>query len=147
MEKRLLILVSAGLLLGLAASGEFLRRQSSKKLWPGKQLENATKLGFALSVHRQKHGFYPESLTDLTANGLLDEMEFEALRFKSSSAAKSENWLYHAPSNASHVAIVSPQPVYPWNGHAGLYVIARADGGGELISNAKRHLISAPEQR
>lgn len=147
MEKRLLILVAVGLLLGLAASGEFLRRQISKKLWPAKQLENAIKLGSALSSHRQKHGFYPEILTDLTTDGLLDKKEFEALRFKSSSAAKSENWLYHAPTNASDVAIVSPEPVYPWKGHAGLYVTARADGGGELISSAKRHLVPVPERR
>lgn len=148
MKKGLFIIAAVGLvLLSAAVSAEMLRRQNVRKQWPEKQLENATKLGVALSSHLQKYGRYPERLADLVKPDLFNETEFEALRFKPSSTAKGEDWTYHAPSTTSDIAIISPRLVFPWDGHAGLYVTARADRGGELISNAKRDLLPTSSSR
>jgi hypothetical protein len=65
------------------------------------------------------------------------------LQFQTGPRADPDHWLYRMPDQPSDIAIVSPTAIFPWDGHSGFTATARADGGGELISCAKRNQIPA----
>jgi hypothetical protein len=138
MKKRSAIIPVAGLFTFPAlVVGWVIAGWNAQRDWPGKQLQNAVTLGAARSDYRQVHGSYPVRLDDLVAGGTPDQRAFDRLRFRSGPLADPEDWIYKTPVQLSDIAIVGPAAVFPWSGHSGFAVNARADGGGELISGSK----------
>jgi len=142
MKKRSVIILIAGIAIfaGIVV-GWLITSLNTQREWPSKQLRNAVTLGLALSSYREIHGSYPTQLEDLVAGGTLDQEEFERLQFRPAPRADSENWLYKTPDQLTDIAIVGPTSIFPWSGHSGYTVTARADGGGELILGTKRYRI------
>ena len=138
MKKHSAIILAVGLFIfsGLFV-GWVITNRNAQRDWPGKQLQNAVTLGAALSDYRQVHGSYPVRLDDLVAGGTLDQRAFDQLQFRSEPRADPEDWIYKTPDQLTDIAIVGPAAAFPWSGHSGYTVTARADGGGELISGSK----------
>ena len=144
MNKRSAIILFAGLLIfGGSVVGWVVVGRNAQREWPGKQLQNAVKLGAALHTCRQNDWAYPARLEDLITAGIMNRETFEKLQFQAGPHAEPEDWLYRPPSKDSDIAIVGPTTIFPWEGHSGYTVTARADGGGELIPRAKHDQIPA----
>ena len=144
MKKRPAIILTAGILvLGGSIIWWSVAGRNAQSEWPWQQLQNAATLGAAPSAYQRNHGSYPTRLEDLVAGGTLDQEAFERLQFRAGPRADPAPWLYRILNQFSDIAIVSPTEIFPWGGHHGFTVTARADGGGELISHAKRNQIPA----
>ena len=130
------VFISSGLIVGWVITN-----RNAQRDWPGKQLQNAVTLGEALAGYRQVHGSYPVRLDDLVAGGTLDQRTFDQLQFRSEPRSEPEAWIYKSPDQITDMAIVGPSAIFPWSGHCGFTVTARADGGGELIPASKLDII------
>lgn len=143
MKKRPAIILTAGMLvLGGSVLWWSVAGRNAQSEWPWQQLQNATTLGVALSTYQRNHGSYPTRLEDLVAGGTLDLQAFERLQFRAGPRADPAPWLYRIPNQITDIAIVSPTQIFDWDGHYdGVFVTARADGGGEVISRANHNEI------
>ena len=144
MKRRSVIILIAGLLIlgGLVASW-IIADRNERREWPWKQLQSAVTLGAALDAYLRKHGSYPARLDDLVTGGMLDQAAFDKLQFRVRPRGDPEPWLYHIPQEPDGIAIVGPALIDSRKDDSGTIVMARADGGGELIPNSKRDHLPA----
>lgn len=120
-----------------------INKRETQRNWPFRQLQNATKIGESLSQYYDTHGLYPARLEELVVKGIISQKDFQKLQFKSEPKAPPQRWLYKAPMQISDIAIVAPREIYPWSGHSSYIVVARAAGGGELLTKAKQVRVPA----
>jgi len=136
-----IILAVAAFIISGLISGLFITNRNAQKEWPSKQLQNAVTLSAALSDYRKIHGSYPDRLNDLVAGGTIDQRTFDLLQFRSEPRSEPEAWIYKSPDEFTDVTIIGPSTIFPWSGHSGFTVTARADGSGELIPESKSNTL------
>jgi len=141
MKRPFLVVLFVGLLIWGGIFAASVKSRNTQRQWPHKQLQSAMELGVALSEYRNQHGSYPARLEDLVHGGTIVPKKFTKLLFQSDPKADPEPWLYKVPLTPSEIAIVAPQAIHSWDEHSGSIATGRADGGGELIPEAKRHQI------
>ena len=124
-------------------AGWMITNRKAQREWPDTQLRNAVALGTAISDYQKVHGSFPARLHDLVEGGILDQVGFQRLQFRSEPRADPEEWFYKPPDQSSDIAIVGPKAIFPWSGHSGYTVTARANGGGELNLASKGYRIPA----
>lgn len=104
-------------------------------------MSRATELGILLNHYQSENAVFPASLEALVDSGLISVSRFDDLQFQKAPGAERSAWTYVHPESIEEIAIISPDPVVPWSGSAGLFITARANGGGEMIGAGKRFRI------
>ena len=132
-----LIVTVLALLLCVAAVTIYFIEREQRRNWPSVQIQNASAIMKVIAQYRDDHGSYPNSLEVLVSSGQISEHRYNQLLFQDRPHGGRKAWIYHPPTTASSVTLVSPDPVIPWRGSRGVIVTARADGGGELIATGK----------
>ena len=140
-KRKTMILLVLALLFCIAAITLTLITREQRRNWDSVQIQRAIAIMGAVAQYRNDHGGYPNSLELLVSSGQIPVDRYHQLMFQDRPHGTRKAWIYHPPSTASSIAIVSPDPVIPWGGSHGVFITARADGGGELIAAAKVHEI------
>jgi hypothetical protein len=115
----------------------YVTNRERQKNWPRTQSVRCVALANLLYKYEQKNGSYPESLRDLVDKGLISSTEYQKLMFQDSPRAKAIEWRYFQPSSLTKFALLSKQPIYPWKGSSGVYIIGKPDGYCESIGESK----------
>jgi len=90
-----------------------------------------------LTKYHEKNGSYPESLHDLVDGGLITPEAYHDLMFQPGPRAQSQEWCYLKPSAVTDFAVYSGEPVFPWKGASGMYLIGSPDGGCQKFTEGK----------
>jgi hypothetical protein len=141
-KSKTLILVVVAVLFCVVAVAIIFIAGEQRRNWPSVQMQSAIAIMKVVAQYRDDHGSYPNSLEVLVSSGQISEDQYHKLMFQDRRHGNRKAWIYHPPTTASSVAIVSPNPVIPWSGSGGVFITARADGGGELIATGKIHDIA-----
>ena len=136
-NRKTLILVVVALFFFVAAITITFIARERRRNWPSVQIQSAIAIMKVVAQYRDDHGSYPNSLQVLVSSGQISEDRYHQLLFQAVPHECRKTWIYHPPTDATSVAIVSPEPVIPWRGSHGFFITARADGGGELIAMEK----------
>ena len=134
-QRLIITAVLAAIMAGIASW--YVLDRERQRHWHGNQMRRCAALANLLYQYEQKKGYYPESLRDLEINGLISPSDYQNLMFQESPQAASKEWQYYRPSSLTGIALLSKQPIYPWKGSSGIYIIGRPDGSVESFSDAK----------